>query len=385
VLVELSVVEQRYNAVMEVLSGLPVVEVAERYGVSRQSVHTWLRRYQAGGLAGLADRSHRPRSCPHQTPAQVEARVCELRRQHPGWGPRRLGYELARGGLAQAEVPSRAAIWRILVRNQLIDPRPRRRREFARWERQAPMQLWQLDVMGGVWLEDAAECKLVTGVDDHSRFCVLARVVEQATSRAVCAAFTAALDRWGVPEEVLTDNGRQFTGRYGKPRPAEVLFERILRDNGITQRLTGIRSPTTTGKIERFHKTVRAELLGRRGPFASLADAQQAVDAWVEDYNTQRPHQALGMRTPAERFHPAEPAAADHAQAGWRWRSRPSSPPSRRRHRRWRPGRAAPARSSSTSRFLPAATSAWPAGSCGSAGPLPDAPSPSGLTCGRST
>jgi len=93
-LVELSVMEQRYRAVLEVEAGCPVTEVAQRYGVSRQSVHAWVRRYRAGGLAGLADRSHRPQECPHQTTASVEALVCELRRSHPRWGPQRLAYEL---------------------------------------------------------------------------------------------------------------------------------------------------------------------------------------------------------------------------------------------------------------------------------------------------
>jgi transposase-like protein len=87
VLLELTVAEQRFNAVMEVLrDGLTVIEVAERYGVSRQAVHGWLRRWQAGGLEALADRSHRPDSCPHQMAADLEARICELRRHHPGWG-----------------------------------------------------------------------------------------------------------------------------------------------------------------------------------------------------------------------------------------------------------------------------------------------------------
>jgi transposase len=138
VLWELSVVEQRYIAITEVLGGMPVTEVADRYGVSRQSVHAWLRRYQAEGLAGLEDRSHRPRSCPHQASAQVEAAVCELRRQHPGWGPLRLHHELRRRGVAP--VPSRAGIYRILVRRGLVQPGRRRRRrgDWRRWERQAP-------------------------------------------------------------------------------------------------------------------------------------------------------------------------------------------------------------------------------------------------------
>ena len=99
----------------------------------------------------------------------------------------------------------------------------------------------------------------MTGVDDHSRYCVIARVVERATGRAVCLAFSEALQRYGAPEEVLTDNGKQFTARFG--RGGEVLFDKICRRNAITHRLTQPRSPTTTGKIERFHQTLRRELL----------------------------------------------------------------------------------------------------------------------------
>jgi transposase InsO family protein len=303
VLWELSVVEQRYTAIQEVLGGMPVTEVADRYGVSRQSVHAWLRRYRAGGLAGLQDRSHRPRSCPHQASVQAETSVCELRRQHPGWGPLRLQHELARRGMIG--VPSRAGIYRILVRHHLVEPgrRRRRRSDWRRWERDRPMQLWQLDIVGGVMLADGSELKLVSGIDDHSRFCVIASLVARATGRAVCAAFAAALQRYGVPAEVLTDNGRQFTGRFGRPRPTEVMFDRICRENGITHRHTGVRSPTTTGKVERFHKTLRTELLATLPPFPSLEVAQKVIDDWVDDYNSRRPHQAIGMATPAARFH----------------------------------------------------------------------------------
>jgi transposase InsO family protein len=307
VLLELTVAEQRFNAVMEVIrDGLTVIEVAERYGVSRQAVHGWLRRYRAGGLDALADRSHRPDTCPHQMPAAVEARLCELRRRHPGWGQRRLAHELARDGIDPP--PGLTSIYRALVRNGLIQPRSRRRTKasYRRWERARPMELWQLDVMGGIWLTDGRELKAVTGIDDHSRFCIAAGLVERANASAVCRVFRAALDRHGNPEELLTDNGKVFTGQLG-PHPGEVLFDRICRERGITHLLTGIRAPTTTGKIERFHKTLRNELLtGRR--FDSLAQAQQLLDAWVTDYNLRRPHQAIAMQVPAQRFRP--PTAA---------------------------------------------------------------------------
>ena len=308
-LVELSVMEQRYQAVLAVVQdGWKVSEVAERLGVSRQSVHAWIARYEAGGLAALADRSHRPASCPHQTPPELEARICELRREHPGWGPRRIEHELSRRGCEPP--PSRSSIYRCLKRHQLIELRRRRKRreEFRRWERERPMELWQMDVMAGVLLDDGAELKLVTGVDDHSRFCVAAGLVRRAVSRSVCGVLLAALERYGVPDEILTDNGKVFTGRYGL-RPAEVMFDRILREQGIAHRLTGVRQPTTTGKIERFHQSLRREFLAGR-VFASLEEAQTEIDAWVTDYNTLRPHQALEMATPAERFRLA-PIAKD--------------------------------------------------------------------------
>jgi transposase InsO family protein len=299
-LVELSVVEQRYRAVLEAAAGVRVTEVAARYEVSRQSVHAWIRRYEQGGLGGLMDRSRRPGSCPHQVSPQVEAVVCEMRRDHPRWGPVRLVHELARAGVAP--VPSRMSVYRVLVRHGLVDPQPRKRPKdsYVRWERETPMALWQLDIVGGAFLADGTEAKIVTGVDDHSRYCVICQVVARPTGRAVCLAFAGALRAFGVPAEVLTDNGKQFTDRFGKG--GEVLFDRICRDNGIIHRLTQPRHPTTTGKVERFHGSLRRELLNDNVPFADLAAAQAAVDTWVNEYNVTRPHQSLDMASPAERF-----------------------------------------------------------------------------------
>ena len=298
---ELSKVEQRYQAVLAVqVDGLEVTVVAEKFGVSRQTVYAWLRRYEQGGLDALADRSHRPVSCPHQMPAVVEARVCELRRQHPYWGPARIAYRLAREGVEP--VPSHMGIYRALVRHRLIETNGRRKRlrDYTRWERGRPMELWQLDVVGGVLLADGTECKVLTGIDDHSRFVVVAGVMARAVSRAVCGHFAAALARHGVPDEVLTDNGKVFTGRFGA-KPVEVLFDRICRENGINHILTAPRSPTTTGKIERFHRTLRVEFLAGR-VFADLPSAQADLDGWISDYNTERPHSACGMVPPLSRF-----------------------------------------------------------------------------------
>jgi transposase InsO family protein len=301
-LVELSKVEQRYDAVLAVIrDGLNITEAAEAFGVSRQTLYRWMQRYEQGGLPALAERSHKPKSCPHQIPPKVEDRIILLRRSHPAWGPIRLQHQLGREGLKS--VPSHMAIYRALVRHHLIDPPDKRKklRTYKRWERGRPMELWQMDVVGGVLLSDGTECKVLTGVDDHSRFCVCAGIMVRATARPVCGFLAQALERHGVPEEILTDNGKVFTNRFGV-RPTEVLFDKICRENGVTHRLTAPASPTTTGKIERFHRTLRSEFLGGQ-IFPSLRVAQKELDAWVHDYNTNRPHQSLSMATPAERFH----------------------------------------------------------------------------------
>jgi transposase InsO family protein len=318
-LVALSVVEQRLDAVRAVLSGAKVTEVAATLGVSRQSVHTWISRYLAEGLPGLTDRSHRPVTSPQQVTAGIEAVVAEMRRQHPRWGAKRIRLELLRRPPEGLVVPSERTINRIFARQGLVVTRPRKRprESYRRWERPGPMQLWQIDIVGGVMICDPRtgelrEAKVVTGVDDHSRFCVIAAVTERATGRAVCLALAEALRRHGVPEEILTDNGKQFTDRFGKG--GEVLFDKICRKNGITHRLTAPASPTTTGKVERFHLTLRRDFLDDHRYFTSVQAAQAALDSWVAEYNTDRPHQALDGQVPvlpADRFTPVPAARRD--------------------------------------------------------------------------
>lgn len=321
--------EQRYLAVMAVIGdGLSISQVAEKVGVSRQTLHAWLARYEAEGLEGLKDRSHRPGRCPHQMGGQVEALLLELRRSRPYWGPRRLVFELAKRGATP--VPSESAAYRALLRAGMIDPatRDRRSRKWKRWERGAPMELWQMDVVGGFPLADGASAKALTGIDDHSRMCVCARLMVRERTRAVCDGLRAALATYGAPEQILTDNGKVFTGRFNHP-VVEVLFDAICRENGIEHLLTQPRSPTTTGKIERFHRSLRAEFLSNRTPFTNLKVAQQALDEWIDYYNTTRPHQALDMVAPVEKFTPGAAVAtsrrstrAGQVRSGDDWVSR---------------------------------------------------------------
>ncbi|MGD2101887.1 MAG: IS481 family transposase [Acidimicrobiia bacterium] len=341
----MGVVEQRYQAVLEVLGGAAVTDVARRYGVARQTVHGWLRRYADQGLAGLVDRSSRPASCPHQMPVEVEARIVEMRRAHPSWDPRTIVYHIDQAGVVP--LPSRSAVYRALLRHRLVDPQQRRKRrsDYRRWERDTAMELWQMDITGGVFLVDGVELKVVTGIDDHSRFCISAKVVRRATARPVCDALAEAMTRHGIPDQILTDNGKVFTGRFG-PGKGEALFDRICRENGIRHLLTAPRSPTTTGKVERFHKTLKKDFLAGR-TFESLEEAQKAIDGWVVEYNTDRPHQGIGGVPPIRRF---ELAVADPS----RWSSATTS--LRRSRWRWWP----PSRVGSHEKWVRVVGSAWP-------------------------
>ena len=165
----------------------------------------------------------------------------------------------------------------------------------------------------------------MTGVDDHSRFCVSATLMLRERTQPVCQAFADALRAHGVPQKVLTDNGKVFTGRFNHP-PTEVLFDRICRENGIEHLLTQPRSPTTTGKIERFHRTLRTEF-DTTQVFRTLKMAQQALDEWVADYNANREHSSIGDVAPAARFLSAEtptraPEQRRPERAGEQWVSR---------------------------------------------------------------
>ena len=209
--------------------------------------------------------------------------------------------------MASWPLPGRTSVERCLVRHGLVTPqaRKRKRSDYKRWERSRSMELWQMDIVGGVRLVDGSEAKIVSGIDDHSRFVVSARVVARATARPVCDALAWAMAAHGVPEQILTDNGKVFTARFG-PGPGPVRFDRICVDNGIRHLLTAPRSPTTTGKVERWHKTLRREFLDGK-VFASIDDAQAQLDAWVRHYNHERPHQSIGRVPPIERFQLAAP------------------------------------------------------------------------------
>ena len=191
-------------------TGETVAEVCLRRGISRASYYRYRRRYMQDGLPGLKARSSRPRFSPAQISASLEAEICTLRRRHPRWGARRIHAELARAGITP---PAVATIHRALRRNHLVSPQPRRRpKADKRFEREAPNDLWQIDATQ-VSLADTSKAWIVDCLDDHARFCLSALACQSPTGEAAWENFTRAAAAYGLPRQLLSDNGSTFTGR----------------------------------------------------------------------------------------------------------------------------------------------------------------------------
>jgi len=276
--------------------GANVRELCRRYGISPTTGYKWLARHAAAGPAGLADRSRRPRASPARTPAAVEAAVLALRDAHPAWGPRKLHRRLR--DLGEAGVPSTSAIGAILRRHGRIDPaEAAKHRPWQRFEHAAPNALWQVDFKGPVPLA-AGHAHPLSVLDDHSRFLVGLAACGDERGATVREALTGVFRRCGLPERLLFDNGPAWKGDWDEPLAPLVVW--LLR-LGVAVSHGRPGHPQTQGKVERFHRTLEAELL-RRHRCPDLAAAQARLDAWRHTYNHERPHEALELATPASRY-----------------------------------------------------------------------------------
>lgn len=295
----MDVVEQRLAVLREPgWSGRTVREVCRRHGISPDTFYAWKQRYDTDGLAGLQPRSRRPGSSPAQLDAALEDRIVALRKAH-GWGPVKIRDALRREGLV---VPASSTVQQALARHGILTPRPRRARPIRqghRFERSASNQLWQID--GAMHhLADRSPYWTVEVIDDHSRFCPAITVGPSLTGHLTWAAVCTAVALYGIPEWILTDNGRCFTGRL---HGDEVSFERRVKAAGICLTHSRPYHPQTCGKVERLHHTQRVWLARHPVP-ASLAQAGELFTRFRQHYNTERPHQALHGATPAEVYRP---------------------------------------------------------------------------------
>jgi transposase InsO family protein len=313
--------ELRLDVLTEPLrSGETVADVCRRYGISRDTYYRYRRRYLAEGLEGLEDRSRRPRSSPAQIPVEVEIRICDMRRDHPRWGARRIRAELTREGI---EAPAVSTVHRVLRRNGLVAAQPPRRpRADKRFEREIANDLWQIDATQ-IPLGNGTKAWVVNVLDDHSRYLLATLAGEAATGELAWDTFEIAASRYGLPRQVLSDNGLCFTGRL---HGVEVAFEHSLSDLGVELINSAPYHPQTLGKLERFHRTLK-DWLADEGPPFDLEHLGELLDGFRHHYNRQRPHQGIDDQTPAERYEPAPLPPAQIRLAGPGEMTEPSYPP----------------------------------------------------------
>lgn len=272
-------------------------ELCRRYEISPPTGYLWLSRYRDQGRPGLEDRSRRPHRSPTRTCAEQEAAVVELRKKHPAWGGRKLrAYLLARG--ICAPVPSASTITEILRRHELLNPaQAASHRPWERFEAAFPNDMWQMDFKGHFPLV-VGRCHPLTVLDDHSRVALGLRALANERRGPVQEQLIALFRCYGLPNRILADNGPP----WGDPFAQQ--FTRL----GVWLLHLGIHlghgrpwHPQTQGKDERFHRTLKTELL-RDHTFGSLADAQDHFDRWRHVYNHERPHEALGLQPPISRY-----------------------------------------------------------------------------------
>jgi len=296
---ECSIMSQRLEFVrLAGQDGANVSALCRRYGISRKTGYKWLMRHRVAGDGGLVDRSRRPHHHPAQTVPEVEAAVLAVRTVHPAWGGRKINAWLERRGVA---APSPSTITRILERNGLLaaaEERPQR--SWQRFEAEAPNDLWQMDFKGRVRL-GKGEVFPLSVLDDHSRFAVGLFACPDQKQVTVQSHVTDLFQRYGLPRRILTDNGPP----WGPSRTYGVTaFEAWLIRLGIRVSHGRIYHPQTQGKVERFHGSLAAEVL--RGPqLLDQVQCQQAFDRWRDCYNLERPHDALELAVPVDRYLPS--------------------------------------------------------------------------------
>ena len=264
-------------------------ELCEEFEISRPTGYEWLRRYEAGGIAGVVEKSRRPHRSPEQTPGEIERRVVELRQQRPDWGARKLQVLLQREGI---ELPV-ITVHRILLRQGLVREADRHAAAVGRFERGAANQLWQMDFKSPVGWD--APVGPLSVLDDHSRYAVTLQGTWTTQGEGVKAGLIEAFERCGMPEEMLMDHGTPWWNM--KAATGWTWLTVWLMKQGIRLHFSGYRHPQTQGKVERFHGALAAAMKRRGTPWGQQRQAW--LDEFRREYNEVRPHEALGMRTPA--------------------------------------------------------------------------------------
>jgi transposase InsO family protein len=300
---ETSAVRERERFVRDHASGQwSVKELCERYGVSRPTGYKWLERYEAGGASGLADHSRAPRSCPHRTSAAVVKLILD-EADRCGWGARKVlrRLEQRHRGLA---LPAVSTVFGILERHGRV--KQKRRRKHWKHPGAAPLrtttanQVWTTDFKGQFRTRDGVYCYPLTIVDHFSRYLLRCQGLPSVRTELAKPVFSRLFREVGLPEAIRSDNGSPFasTGIHGLCE----LNVWWMQLGIVHQRITPA-SPQENGAHERMHRTLKASTT--RPPATNLSSQQRAFNEFRQEYNEERPHEALNDETPARRWRPS--------------------------------------------------------------------------------
>jgi transposase InsO family protein len=294
---QVTIMSQRKEFVALALQeGANITELCNGFEISRKTGYKWIKRFLEEGDAGLQDRSRQPHLSPKKTVRTIEADVIQVRKAHPAWGGRKIHSRLQ--ALGRTRVPAASTITAILHRHGLIDPEEAaKHKAWQRFEAEAPNDLWQMDFKGH-FPAAQGRCHPLTVLDDHSRYSLGLKACGDERDLTVRECLTVIFRRYGLPRRILVDNGSPWGADREHPHTTLTVW---LMRLGIGVTHARPYHPQTLGKDERFHRTLKAEVLHSCQGLDLLA-CQRRFDAWRLLYNHERPHESLGMAAPASRY-----------------------------------------------------------------------------------
>jgi len=299
---EVTVMSQRKQFINEAeLKETSFTALCKHYQISVKTGYKWLKRYREQGIVGLKDLTRRPHNIPNCTDSNIVKMILSLRQEYPRLGGRKIHHMLLRQGITN--VPAASTITDILRRNGMIDPvEAKKHKPFIRFEHEHPNQLWQMDFKGHFAL-DRGRCHPLSVLDDHSRFCVGLAACPNERYRPVREQLTTIFRHYGVPQRMTMDNGSPWGNRASEYKLTKLTV--WLIHLGINVSHSSPYHPQTQGKDERFHRSLKEEWLNHR-TIRNMDQAQREFDRWLAFYNFMRPHEALKMKTPIERYKPSD-------------------------------------------------------------------------------
>lgn len=299
---ELNKMDLRKEFVLLALSNNNISALCLKFNISRKTGYKWLKRYHEFGLEGLYDKAKSPHSSPKKTDPKIEQIILEVKRKYLAWGGRKIRAYLINQGMLESSLPSCFTVSKILKRNGYIHPfSERAKREYIRFEHDSPNRLWQMDYKGDFKME-RERCYPLTILDDHSRYNICLKACSNQQRLTVQEELINKFKRYGLPERINVDNGNPWGNSIKGVKYTQLSV--WLMDLGVAVSYSRPRHPQTNGKLERFHRTLKEELL-KSSYIRDISHAQCLFDEWRDFYNSVRPHESLDNRSPIDSYSPS--------------------------------------------------------------------------------